>query len=193
MVKFKSYLFNAFCLVIFLTGCAGDYAPKPHGYFRIALPEKKYHLFNPPNCPYSFEIPDYVIAIPDTNRFAEACWYDLFFKDFNGKIHLSYKTINGNLAQHIENCRTLAYKHTVKADAIEENTIVNETGTAGGLLYSIEGNAASSVQFYITDSIKNFIRGALYFNCPPQSDSLQPVIRFCERDIAHLVKTLKFK
>ena len=81
----------------------------------------------------------------------------------------------------------------MKADAIDENIIANDTRTASGLLYDIAGNAASSCQFYLTDSSRNFIRGALYFNCPPQSDSLAPVIEFCKKDIDHLIKTFRWK
>lgn len=179
--------------MVMLTACENSYTPKPRGYFRIQMPEKKYKPFNPPGCPFSFEIPEYSEALLDTNPRAESCWYDIYFKQFDGRIHLSYKPVDNNLNKDIEDCRMLAYKHTVKADAIDENLISNDNGTATGLSYDIEGNAASSYQFYITDSTKNFMRGALYFNCPPQSDSLQPVIQFCKKDIAHLIKTLHWK
>lgn len=176
-----------------ICSCTHDYTPKPSGYFRIDLPEKKYHLFNPPECPFEFEIPDYTVALPDTGRFAEPCWYDVFFKQFDGRIHLSYKAVGNNLKKHLEDSRTLAYKHSSKADAIDEILIRSDDGKATGILYHIAGNAASSVQFYVTDSTANFLRGALYFNSPPQSDSLMPVILFCEKDINHLIKTLRWK
>ncbi len=180
-------------LILLLTGCDQNYTPKPKGYFRIDLPEKKYHLFSPENCPFEFEIPDYADALADSNRFAAPCWYDIYYKQFDGRIHLSYKPVEANLIKELEDSRTLAYKHAVKADGIDEQIITSADGKASGIMYLISGNAASSIQFYLTDSTSHFMRGALYFNCPPQSDSLQPVISFCEKDIEHLIQTLKWK
>ena len=178
---------------VFFYACSQDYAPKPSGYLRIDFPKKSYHLFNPANCPFEFEIPDYSEAITDINSFSKPCWYDINFKQFDGKINLTYIEVNNDLNTHLENCRKLAYKHTIKADGIDEYIIRSDDLKSSGILYSITGNAASSIQFYLTDSIKHFIRGALYFNCPPQSDSLAPVIQFCEKDIDQLIKTLRWK
>ena len=192
-MQFSNKFLVFFLITLFLSSCKNDYTPKPRGYFRIDFPKKKYHVFSPEGCPFSFEIPDYTNTQRDLNSKEILCWYDINFTQFDGKIHFSYKPVNNNLNSHIEDCRTLAYKHTVKADAIDENIIYNDAGTASGLRYDIAGNAASSIQFYMTDSVKHFIRGALYFNCPPQSDSLAPVIEFCKKDIEHLIKTINWK
>jgi len=185
-------LFLTISTVLF-NACSHDYTPKPNGYLRIDFPEKKYHLFNPPNCPFQFEIPDYTVAYADSNSLSRACWYDINFKQFDGKINLTYIDVNNDLNTHLENCRKLAYKHAIKADGIDEYVIESDDHKSSGILYSIAGNAASSLQFYLTDSTQHFIRGALYFNCPPQSDSLAPVIAFCEKDIDRIIKTIKWK
>jgi hypothetical protein len=39
----------------------------------------------------------------------------------------------------------------------------------------MQGNAASSTQFYVTDSTTHFLRGVLYFYSAPNADSLKPV------------------
>jgi gliding motility-associated lipoprotein GldD len=62
-----------------------------------------------------------------------------------------------------------------------------------GMVYEIGGNAASSIQFHVTDSSQNFLRGALYFYAMPNADSLAPVISFVRSDIDHLLKTFKWK
>lgn len=193
-IWFKKLLYyNCLLALVLMSSCSHDYTPKPRGYFRIDLPQKKYHLFSPANCPFEFEIPDYATAIEDTRAQAQLCWYDIYFKQFDAKINLTYLPIENNLNTHLENCRTLAYKHSAKADGIDEFYIQSENGKATGIMFSIAGNAASNLQFYVTDSTQHFLRGALYFNCVPQSDSLAPVISFCEKDIDHLVKTLRWK
>jgi gliding motility-associated lipoprotein GldD len=57
----------------------------------------------------------------------------------------------------------------------------------------VEGNAATSRQFYVTDSVHHFLRGALYFNSAPNADSLSIVNDFLETDMRHMIETLKWK
>jgi len=115
------------------------------------------------------------------------------FPDYKAKIHLSYKDISGNLNQLTEDARTLAYKHTYKADAIDEQVFINPEQKVYGILYDIKGNSASSIQFYVTDSSKHYLRGALYFRCQPNKDSLAPAIEYFTADVVHLIETLRWK
>jgi gliding motility-associated lipoprotein GldD len=178
--------------LLFLAVCKRNYTPKPHGYMRIDFPEKAYRIYDSV-CPYTFEYPVYGKVVADTERIAEPCWINIEFKEFGGKIHISYKPVHNNVNKFIEDSRTLAYKHTIKADAIRETVYTNDSSGVYGLLYEIKGNAASSVQFYLTDSNRHFLRGSLYFNVQPDADSMAPVIDFFTDDIRHLVETFKWK
>ncbi len=89
----------------------------------------------------------------------------------------------------MEDSRTLAYKHSQKADAIQEQVFMNPSKNVYGLIYKIEGNAASPMQFFLTDSTNHFLRGALYIRDIPNIDSLKPVIDFLETDIVRLIET----
>ncbi len=82
--------------------------------------------------------------------------------------------------------------HITKADAINEQVISNRENKVYGILYDLKGNTASAVQFYVTDSIKHYLRGSLYFATEPNPDSLAPVIDFFREDIIHLIETLKW-
>jgi gliding motility-associated lipoprotein GldD len=62
-----------------------------------------------------------------------------------------------------------------------------------GVYFHVEGNVATASQFFLTDSTKNFIRGALYFYATPNEDSLRPVNRFLEQDMKHLISTFQWK
>ena len=116
------------------------------------------------------------------------------YPEFQGRLHLSYFAVNDNVEQYIEDSRSLAYKHTVKAEAINERLFIKDEARIYGLLYEIEGvSTASSVQFYLTDSTAHFLRGALYFNVAPRNDSLAPVINFIKEDIYHLMETFEWK
>ena len=95
------------------------------------------------------------------------------------------------LNHYLEDCHHLAYTHTIKAESINEKYFKNRE--IFGLIYYIEGNTASSTQFFITDSTRHFLRGALYFNQHPDKDSLAPVIDYLREDIVTLMETLRFK
>ena len=93
------------------------------------------------------------------------------------------------LSEFIEESRRLAYKHTIKADAINERLFMNPAKDVYGIVYKIEGNAASPMQFFLTDSTLNFLRGAFYIHEVPNIDSLMPVINFIEPDVIHMIET----
>ena len=180
-------------LILISLSCKQSLAPKPRGFFRIDFPEKSYELFIPEECEFQFEKPVYATMKPVTESFAEPCWYNMSFKDYNATVYITYKAIDGNLANYIEDVRSIAYKHTIKADDIEETLLRRPENHTFGVLYDIEGNAASSVNFFVTDSISHFLSGSLYFNTTPNYDSLKPAIQFFRKDIIHLMETTKWK
>jgi gliding motility-associated lipoprotein GldD len=183
------------CIPIVFGACDEEdkaYSPKPRGYVRIPFPEKKYRLYDS-LCPYYFEIPTYSHISQDRHNGADPCWLNLEFPQFRATIHLSYKTVNHDLAKHLENSHYFANKHQVKATGMDEIAVVRDSAKVYGLLFDISGNAASSVQFYLTDSTRHFLRGALYFNSVPNFDSLQVVIDFIKKDVIHLINTTGWK
>jgi gliding motility-associated lipoprotein GldD len=101
--------------------------------------------------------------------------------------------MTGSLASYSEDIRTIAYKHIVKADDIIETPVMIPEKKVYGMIYEIKGNTASSLNFYLTDSVDNFLSGALYFNTIPNKDSLAPVISFFKNDIEHLIETVEWK
>ena len=112
---------------------------------------------------------------------------------YKARIHLSYLDVAGNLNVMIEDTRSLVYKHTVKADAIDEQVFSNPQKKVYGILYDIKGNSASSVQFFLTDSVRHYIRGALYFRCEPNKDSLSPAVDFFRKDVVAMIESFEWK
>jgi gliding motility-associated lipoprotein GldD len=188
-----------YIIIFFLSGllflfdsCKKDYTPKPRGYFRITFPVKSYKSMNL-RVPYDFHIPGYSIPGPDLSSPDQPFWITIEVPANHAQIHLSYKQINKNLDSYIEESHSLAYKHSQKASAIEEQLFINPSKKVYGTIYNIKGNAASPIQFYLTDSIRHFLRGSLYIKEVPNIDSLQPVIGFLTQDVLQLIKTTEWK
>jgi len=188
----NTYITLSLSLFFVLSSCGHDPIPKPRGYFRIDLPEKQYVMLDS-IYPYKFSYPVYGRIVQDNSRGTEKYWINIEFRKNNAKIHLSYKRINNNLDELIEDSRNLVDKHIVKADAINEKVFSDVQKKVYGSLFDIKGNAASPYQFYLTDSTRHFLRGALYFQVQPNKDSLTPVIDFFKKDIVYLIESLEWK
>jgi gliding motility-associated lipoprotein GldD len=193
MNKGNDSKFLMVALFIFISACKGPAVPKPRGYFRIDFPEKKYERFNS-DCAFSFEAPVYGKILRSGLPTAGPCWYDIRFNDYGATLYLTYKSLrNSDLAQYSEDVRRIVYKHIVKADDIVEVPVDRPGSDVYGFIYYIEGNTASSVNFYITDSTTGFVNGSLYFDVRPNIDSLAPSIEFFKKDIIHFINSFEWE
>jgi gliding motility-associated lipoprotein GldD len=181
---------------VFFAACNSnhDYSPKPRGYFRIVFPKKQYQQYDE-GCPFTFVYPKYARIEPDKKPDAKPCWLNMQFPQFDGTLHLSYEHIQSakEYDELVEDAHKLTFKHTVKATSIDQGIINYPAWKVYGIYYTIDGNAASSLQFYLTDSTKNYIRGALYFNTEPRLDSIQPVLAFVKKDVDLMIKSFRWK
>ena len=147
--------------LLLVLSCDRATTPKPTGYVRIDYPEKEYRLYDDQQY-YRFEIPVYARVEDERIRGgADQGWLNLEVPPLNGKIYLSYKPVSDNLGSYITDCRELAYKHTVKADGIEETPFLDRENKRFGMVYDLSGDVASAIQFFITDSTTHFLRGSL--------------------------------
>ncbi|WP_421918190.1 gliding motility lipoprotein GldD [Marinifilum sp.] len=179
-------------LLVAMMSCKEKYTPKPKGYFRIDLPGKQYENWNQ-DYPYSFDKLSIAEVNVDNTKGAEKYWLNVQYPGYKATIHLSYKRVDENVEEYLEDSRKMAYKHSIKADAIEEQAFLNQDKKVYALIYRIKGNTASSVQFVATDSTAHFLRGALYFKEHPNQDSLAPVIQYIDKDIVKLIESLEWK
>lgn len=182
-------------LACFIVSCNNEnsYLPKPRGYFRIDLPEKAYTRVDTIER-YSFECPQYAMVTPDPYSPNEKNWVNIEMPQFKGSIHITHKPVNGNLSEYLEDVHTMVTKHLQKANGVSDSLIVNDEHHVYGLFIEMDGKGvATPMQFYLTDSTRNFVRGALYFNFKPDNDSMQPVINFIREDIDHMINTFEWK
>jgi gliding motility-associated lipoprotein GldD len=187
------------CVALLATACDEEVAiPKPRAYPRVIYPVKKYVPFANTGCPFTFEKPDYAVIERDTSFFGgkpvNDCWFNLSVPGLNAKIYCSYYAIANRVAFDtlLQDAFAMTQKHNVKANYIEETPIHRITDRVHGMVFDVEGPAASSCQFYLTDSTHHFFRGALYFNTQARPDSLAPVIDFMKKDVQRLIGTLKW-
>lgn len=193
-------LFAAVAALIFVVSSCKPpvYYPKPAGYFKIDTPARhEYRLFDKPGFPYSFEYPVYAEVMEDTmftKDLDNHYWINIYIKGLEGMMNITYKKITKEqpLEKLVDDSWGLSYFHHEKADYIDQKSMTNAAGTEC-MIFTVGGNAATRHQFAATDSVKHFIRGALYFDVTPNADSLKPATDFLLRDIEHMMETLRWK
>lgn len=183
--------------ILLLMACNSSYTPRPRGYFAIDFPQRAYQVFDQPGFPYSFEYPVYAKVVRDTSFFGEATenpwWINIDFPQFGGKIHISYKAIgNHQLNKLVNDAFVMTNKHNLKAYSIEDSLMRNPAGVPG-VYFKVGGDVATAHQFFLTDSTRHFLRGALYFDATPNEDSLRPVNAFLQAEMKHLIQTFRWK
>ena len=189
----RLYLLPAVCCLL-LFSCTTNYQPRPKGYNRLVLPEAEYQLL-PDTLPYQFEYSKHAKLLRDTSWISERHWVEIYYPELKANIHITYKQLRGKeavLKELMNDAYNLTSKQQIKAVAIDELITITPSGKTA-VIAEIAGEVPSQFQFTMTDSSRNFLRGALYFNTRVQNDSLAPAIDFMKKETLHLINTLQWK
>ncbi|GAB2836639.1 hypothetical protein GCM10027043_44240 [Ferruginibacter profundus] len=216
ILKLKSafYLLVVACYLL-LASCNSTYTSKKKGYFKVDFPERKYITFQQEGFPYTFEYPAYAAIIKDSTYFdsnpENPYWINIDFPQFGGRIFLSYKIVGGKAIYKLkqangsyrdsiginkfDNMVNDAFNLTNKNQAITnsiKDSMMHTPNGVTGVFFKVGGNAATAKQFFLSDTTRHFLRGALYFDVTPNADSLRPVQDFLQKDIEHMINSFRW-
>jgi len=173
-------------------GCKENPTPKPKGYLKLEYPEAVYkkHLSD---CPFTFNI-NTITKIEKPRGGGSYCDMNLSYPGLKGTIHVTYIGVDDKLlTMSLKEAQNLTQSHAQKAESIGTYPFEDKAHNRYGMVYEIEGDAASPVQFYITDNKKHFLRGAAYFNAKPNYDSILPAAQYLKKDIQELMESIEWK
>lgn len=190
--KHLLFVITLFAFFATIVGCGKASIPRPYGYYRVDLPPHNYQKFDSASLPYSFEKSTIAIIKPHLENDGQY-WIDIIYPSLNASIYCSYKPVHFDLLNLLEDTRKIVYKHTVRADAIDEKIYENREKKVYGILYDLAGNTASQVQFILTDSTKHFFRAALYFENIPNKDSIAPMAEYVKKDLIKMMESFEWK
>lgn len=187
MIKKTLGIFALLTLLVFAGSCKKDVLPKPASQLRLDYPIAQYASFSN-HCPFEFEMNEDAVIKEDKN-----CGFSIHYPKMKATIYLTYKTVNSDINTLLRDAQKLTYEHVIKADDIMEQPFINKENKVYGMFYRVNGNAATNAQFYVTDSIKHFVTGSVYFYAKPNYDSIMPAASYVKNDMQHLMETLKWK
>ena len=180
--------FFAILVLMMNMSCKEDVLPKPKAGLRLEYPKPSYTTISA-DCPFQFEISDFSQIRIEENK----CWVNLGYKNLKASVNMTYRPVKNNLKELFIEAEKLTFNHTIKADGISSTPYSNSERKVYGSMFDVSGNAASPIQFHMTDSSRHFITGAVYFNVQPNYDSIQPAIKYIRDDMVHLIETLEWK
>ena len=198
VLNFEFLILNSILLLLCVS-CSRGNTPKPYGYYRIATPDTAYtdfqfsilnSQFSILNYPYTFALSRNAVVQPRTDV-EEPYWINIVYPSLNATIHCSYKPVRNNLRELTNDALEFVYRNASFATAIPEQEYMHPEAHVYGVLFDLEGNTASSCQFFVTDSTRHFFRASVYCNCPPNADSLAPVYQYIRTDVIKMVETFE--
>lgn len=180
-------------LFIFLCISCTEYTPKPRGYFRIEPPKARYQALPLDSLPYTFNVSQLVtVELPLVG--SPEGWINLSYPSLGVKVYCSYLPVTRSTLQTAAvESRSLVSRQAKQANAVKEQGYSNPGERVYGSLFLLDGESASPVQFMLTDSVSNFFRGALYYDCVPNADSLAPLTDYLRQDIIELIQSFSWK
>ncbi len=184
--RFLKYL--GVCVLLLTASCGDDKVPKPPAQLALQYPEATYDQLIAKNCPFTFDINEHsrVLAKKD-------CSMKIEYPHMEATVYINYARINNNLRELLMDGQRLSYTHNKMADVIADYPFLNKDKNTTGMMYEVEGNAASNAQFYVTDSTTHFLTASLYFYSRPNYDSIYPAIDYVKKDMVKMLESLEWK
>lgn len=181
------YKYIVVFIVLFLMSCGGETLPKPKAYLSLKYPEKAYQKITQER-PYIFEVSSNaeVKELPQN-------WLKINYPSLKASVDITYRPINNNLKELLMEAEKLVFEHTVKADNISWRDYNDADKKVYGKMCEISGNAASQVQFHVSDSVQHFLKASLFFHTKPNYDSVLPAVAYIRDDMIRMMETLEWK
>ena len=180
-------LFFVVILTLLVFSCKNDTIPKPSGYLSLEYPKPTYMHFEN-DCPFTFDINSNAIIKGKPN-----CDFEISYPKMKATLYINYNTVSNNLNNLLRDAQKRTYDHVIKADDILEQPFLNSKDKVYGMFYTVDGNAATNSQFYVTDSTKHFVACSLFFYSKPNFDSIMPAVNYIKTDMRVLLESLRWK
>uniref|UniRef100_UPI00404B16E0 gliding motility lipoprotein GldD n=2 Tax=Flavobacterium sp. TaxID=239 RepID=UPI00404B16E0 len=186
------YVFKSLILIGFLflvVSCQDEVYPKPPAFLRLNYPQAEYIGFES-QCPFVFDI--------NSNEAKQIeiksnCAITIKYPTMKASLFLTYREVNQNIDTLLMDAQKLTFEHVIKADEIMEVPFMKGKDKVYGMFYEVGGDAATNAQFYLTDSVKHFVTGSVYFYTKPNFDSIMPATSYIKDDMKTLMETLRWK
>ena len=164
--------------------------PKPDAYLRIEFNEPKYLNYEDLNSQIDFY---YNSSSSSINQISSKS-INLNYENLGMSLDLSFNKLSSEneVINYITDFNLLLDTHTKRSNGFLVKEFENVEYSTFGKIYEFKGDVASPIQFFITDSLNNFIQGAVNKEISSKYDSIYPSIQYIKNDILVLFESINF-
>ena len=175
-------------LIIILSCNDSVILPKQNAFLRIEFEEPNYKIFNQSDTFPDFYYNSNSVTLNSTNKNSLL----LNYNELGINLDLKFNKLNNGLDLiNIENdFKMLLETHSKRSNGVIMREYENIDKLVFGKLYELQGDVASPVQFFLTDSLSNFIQGSVNINSKSKYDSIFPAIQYVKKDISVIFESI---
>ena len=187
--------FNIICSLYFLFtffSCENNSSlPKQDAYLRIEFNEPNYLIHKSQNSKINFLYNTSSSSLESIS----ARTINLDYKKLGMSLDLSFDKLNDEteLTNYLRDFNLLLDAHTKRSNGFLIKEFENRNYSTYGKLYEFRGDVASPIQFFLTDSINNFIHGSLNMTFKSKYDSIYPSVQYIKNDILVFFESINLK
>ena len=187
--------FNIICSLYFLFtffACENNSSlPKQDAYLRIEFNEPNYLIHKSQNSKINF----LYNASSSSIESISARTINLDYNKLGMSLDLSFDKLNDEteLINYLRDFNLLLDAHTKRSNGFLIKEFENRNYSTYGKLYEFRGGVASPIQFFLTDSINNFIHGSLNMTVKSKYDSIYPSVQYIKNDILVFFESINLK
>ena len=182
-------------ITLIFSSCSEPNAvPKPSTFLRTEFPAHAYRNYTSPNY-FQFKLANLFMPKSFEQTKNNYSVQEIDLGPLNGTLFLYYLSIpsRDSLPEIINFANDKVDEHKIMADKIDFEQIIEPNKRVFGTFFELKGNVATNFQFYLTDSVKHFLRGEVLLNCRPNYDSLRPTLQYLKADLQELIHSFKWK
>ena len=187
--------FNIICSLYFLFtffSCENNSSlPKQDAYLRIEFNKPNYLTHKSQNSKINF----FYNASSSSLNYISARTINLDYKKLGMSLDLSFDKLNDEteLTNYLRDFNLLLDAHTKRSNGFLIKEFENRNYSTYGKLYEFRGDVASPIQFFLTDSINNFIHGSVNMTVKSKYDLIYPSVQYIKNDILVFFESINLK
>ncbi|MAU30909.1 MAG: hypothetical protein CMC36_03250 [Flavobacteriaceae bacterium] len=183
-------IISLFFFTLITFSCNEPNLPKQNGFLRIEFKEPYYTIHEEIDNPFNFYYNSNYTYIDHIG--SDQFLFD--YKDLNLSLNLSFYSIKTklDLEKKSRDFSLILDTHIKKSNGIVLREYDNDVNRMFGKLYEMKGDVASPIQFYLTDSVSNFISGSVNLKFKSNYDSIYPSIQYVKNDILVLFESINW-
>ncbi|MDK7374159.1 MULTISPECIES: gliding motility lipoprotein GldD [Weeksella] len=178
-------------LGFFFSSCEQNEQAKPLGQIRLEYPKASYNDYQQAR-DFTFSYSRWAKVISDPNNPSRLT---IHYPRMKANMYLTYFPITSkpDLISKIKDSEKFVQEQTVKASYISPQEFHYPEHRVYGTLFELGGESAINYKFHVTDSVRNFISGSVYFSAKPNPDSLAPAIQYIQSDVKRFIESVEWK